>query len=163
MCKKLVNSLCLIPHSRIRLHSRLWKDKWEGHASFAFSLSLWPFLSYHSNSPSDWEKPEEGVSLFHCAPSSHCHPLVVSGKTLYFPVSEGTVWALSIIAVKSTFPPSVLELMEEQNHWVIKLIWISNPSLRKSKLLFLDEPQGLPLNFSVHFPLLAYVLIRVPL
>ena len=163
MCKKLVNSLCLTPHSGIRLHSRPRKDKWEGRTSFAVSLSLWSFLSYHSSGPRGWEKPEEGVLLFRCAPSSHCHPLVGTDRTPYFPVSEGTAWALSVIAVKSTFPPSVLELTEEQNHWVIKLIWISHPSLRKSKLLFLDEPQGLPLNFSVHFPLLAYVLVRVPL
>ena len=77
-----------------------------------------------------------------------------------------TLWrnhlALSIMAMKSSFPPSVLQLMEEQNHRVIKLIWISNPSLRKSKLLFLAEPQGSLLNFSVHFPLLAGVSIRAP-
>lgn len=127
-----------------------------------FSLLLWspfifPIILW-------WLDEAGGRSLVLLSFSSQplpSQPWWVTG--LSFPIFGGTAQALPIIPVKISFPPSILQLMEKQNHWVIKLIWISNSSLRKSKLLFLDEPQGLLLNFSVHFPLLAYVYIRVPL
>lgn len=156
--------MIIYPFQDQRSCIRPWEDRWEGHASFTFSFSsllLW--LSHHHlsclfSTNGDWEMLEEGALFFHPALPNHCHPRYSEQQDSVL----SNLWRNCLGPVyhssEKQFSPSVLQLMEEQNHWVMKLIWIWIHLWEKVNCCSWISPRDCCLIFQFIFPsLLMYV------